>query len=200
MCCRFYISSLDANDLLEEYISELNRTVPLGEIHPGDLSPVLAPGRETRKAKPFLMRWGFSMDRKLVINCRSESAAEKPMFRESFRSRRCLIPARWYWEWDHAETPPARYRYELDRPFVFLAGIYRLEGREPVFTVLTREASEDVQGHHDRMPVMLDITRETVSGYLDSGTDPSDLLSHALLHVTPVREGKKTPEQLKLQI
>jgi len=47
-----------------------------------------------------IVRWGlipsWSKDPKsgpLLINARSETAAEKPAFRSAFKSRRCLIPS-----------------------------------------------------------------------------------------------------------
>ena len=55
------------------------------------------------------MRWGlipFFWKKSLkeepaTFNARAETVAEKPMFRESFRRRRCIIPASGFFEWTH---------------------------------------------------------------------------------------------------
>ena len=49
------------------------------------------------------MKWGYSGYGNKVINARSETAFEKPMFRKSMQERRCLLPASGYYEWRHAQ-------------------------------------------------------------------------------------------------
>lgn len=166
MCGRFYIPSDDAPD---ELIDILNRAeslaqrtdssfrLPRGEIRPGDCAAVVAMNR-AQKRSAFPMKWGFRMDRQLLINARSETAEAKPTFRQSMRDRRCLIPASAYFEWDHREKPLKKYRFALpDQPMLYLAGLYRFEPDVPypVFTVLTREAAPDIACFHDRMPVIV---------------------------------------------
>ena len=118
------------------------------------------------------MKWGFKdpYHESLVINARSESAAEKPMFSESVREHRCVIPASGYYEWDRSKS-----RYRFTRPdggLVLLAGIYRQEimtdklgdpqdnegqrATEPHFTILTAPANECMKAVHTRMPVTVD--------------------------------------------
>ena len=101
------------------------------------------------------MKWGLRdpYHDTLVINARSESAAEKPMFAESICERRCVIPASGYYEWDRSKS-----RYRFTRPdggLVLLAGIYRQELAEPHFTILTAEANECMKPVHPRMPVTI---------------------------------------------
>ena len=54
-----------------------------------------------RKLEPqaFGMKWGYQLpDGKLIFNARSETAAQKVMFADGMRQRRCLIPADSYYE------------------------------------------------------------------------------------------------------
>jgi putative SOS response-associated peptidase YedK len=72
------------------------------------------------------MRWGlvpgWAKDLKIgnqAINARLDSAAEKPMFRAAWKSRRCLIPAIGYFEWRELAVPdqkkPAKMPFYVSR-------------------------------------------------------------------------------------
>jgi putative SOS response-associated peptidase YedK len=113
------------------------------------------------------LRWGlvppWSRDTKQApINARSETAADKPMFRAALRKRRCLIPASGFYEWaalaGEKRKQPYCFRPRDERPFVFVGLWERWEGPEgPVEScaILTTEANELVRPVHDRMPVIL---------------------------------------------
>lgn len=70
-----------------------------GEIRPTDVVPVIAPNRSGKRAV-YPMKWGYS-GKTLLINARSETAAGKPTFREDWARHRCIVPASWYYEWEH---------------------------------------------------------------------------------------------------
>lgn len=71
-------------------------------VRPSELAPVIVGGFEG-----IQLQWGFTRanrrgptgDSLSLINARSETAADKPMFRDAFRKRRCIIPAAEYYEW-----------------------------------------------------------------------------------------------------
>ena len=149
-----------------------------GEIFPGDRAAVLARSRSGVQ-KAFVMRWGFGMEKRLVFNARSESAAVKPMFRESMAARRCLVPASGYFEWDHREKKPPRYLFTREGGMMFMAGLYRPEDAHGhAFTILTRDAAPALAHFHPRMPVIL--APEAAARWLDHALPPEDALQCAV--------------------
>jgi len=100
-----------------------------------------------------------------AINARSESIAEKPTFREAFRSRRCIIPATGYYEWatELGPYPPKQpfYIHRKDNALLAIAGLYESwidpASKKEVTTasIITREAVGGLATIHHRMPVFL---------------------------------------------
>ena len=115
------------------------------------------------------LRWGLVPswarepgDGPLMINARLETVAEKPAFRDAFRSRRCLVPADGFYEWKREDKAKQPFRiHPADGGPVGFAGVWeRWTGREgevvESFAILTTEAQGAIREIHDRMPVMLD--------------------------------------------
>ena len=95
-----------------------------------------------------------------TINARSETAAEKPAFREAMKARRCLVPSHAFYEWQGAKPPKQPYLlYAEDRSPLVFAGLWERweRGGEALetFTVLTTAADEAISWLHPRMPVVL---------------------------------------------
>lgn len=111
--------------------------------------------------------WGlvphWAPDRKAIqINARLESIASKPIFRESFSKRRCLIPADGFYEWEPKErgrTPHWIYRAD-GFPMAF-AGIWANWKDENTDTwhrtcaIVTGKAEGVIVPLHNRMPISL---------------------------------------------
>ena len=159
MCGRFYVPEDDSAETIRailEYLEHRNVKVKTGDVFPGDVAAVVASNRHL-EPQPFAMEWGYHLsDGKRIINARSETAAQKAMFADGIRQRRCLIPAQHYYEWEKADGKKVKYAIEpKDSIGFFLAGIYRMEAGKPVFTVLTRSAAEGIAFIHERMPVIL---------------------------------------------
>lgn len=142
-----------------------------------------------------MMRWGliphWANDAKgfAPINARSETLLDKPMFREPFRRRRCLIPADGFYEWKKVgkTKKPSHFRRPDRKPFAF-AGIWdRWGGPDGVVLsccILTTNANELVKPFHDRMPVILPVT--SFDHWLDAKSSAEDLVS--LLQPAPEGE------------
>ena len=185
MCGRYYLERTtllphEAAALLNE---RFERAVKLeGEVSPGDLAPVRAPNRRRQKAA-FAMEWGYTLpDGRRVINARSETAGERPLFRDGMAHRRCVVPASRYFEWQRRGKGRARYAvWAKDGGPLCMAGVYRLEGRKAVFAILTREPAAEIAFLHDRMPVLL--PENLADAWLDAANDPAELLRQALREV-----------------
>lgn len=193
MCGRFFVDPDDMSDaeliaLLDREKTKVEDTrdvhLTFGEIKPGERSGVIAMNRKLQRSA-FVMQWGYHVNKKLLFNARSETAAEKPTFRQSMLERRCLIPASAYFEWDHREKTSQKYRFYVpERKMIYLAGLYRFEEDTPlpVFTILTREAAPDIACFHDRMPVI--IPDHLKDDWLDRGQNSAHLLREAITQVS----------------
>jgi len=158
MCGRYWIDA-DESGEMQELLSRLRQDENVkteGEIFPGDHVPVLCKSR-AGNVRPFAMEWGYRMpDGKRLINARSETAAEKPMFRDSMRLRRCLLPMSSYFEWEKLDGEKRRRRIApQEEGMHYLAGLYRYKQDLPVCTVLTTAAADEISFIHHRMTVIL---------------------------------------------
>lgn len=90
------------------------------------------------------------------INARSETVQEKPIFKESYLERRCLIPADGWFEWQLIEGQkyPHHIFSENDETFAF-AGIWKNINQKKVFSILTCSAAANILQIHHRAPVAL---------------------------------------------
>ncbi len=174
MCTRYYvelspelrpiIEAARRSALADRMVHRLGRPAAKeGEVRPTDIGAVLATSSRGAAAG-FPMVWGFTSPASggPLVNCRVETAGSKPLWRESWERRRCVVPASFYYEWEHFTTPSGAKktgdRYAIQpagAAVTWLAGLYRMEDGFPHFAVLTRTPSPGLARIHDRMPVIL---------------------------------------------
>ena len=97
------------------------------------------------------------------------------MFRDGMAQRRCLVPAGYYFEWE--KWGKEKFKYAIgqnERGIIYMAGIYRMEGGRPVFSILTHEPASQIAFIHDRMPVIL--PAEATKDWLNIRYAPEDVL------------------------
>lgn len=188
MCGRYQLTTEENIQEMQEIISEINRRymerpiisqMKLGEIRPTDIVPVIA-NSKSFEPKPFLMQWGFSgfgEKPKPIINAVSETALTKNMFRKPLLERRCLIPATHFYEWQDTGYRKIKHVIKTVEPMIYMAGMYRFEDRQPLplFTILTRPATDSIQHIHHRMPVIL--PKNLIMDWLSPNADISALIS-----------------------
>lgn len=182
MCGRYSFSKDSSSEMVQAVLENLQSRqieVKTGEVFPGDVAAVIASNRKL-EPQAFGMKWGYQRsDGKLIFNARSETAAQKAMFADGMRQRRCLIPADSYYEWQ--KTEQGKQKYEIapsDANGFLLAGIYRIEQGSPVFSILTKAPVESIAFIHNRMPVIL--PNDAMRDWLNPRFDGIDLLRYSL--------------------
>jgi putative SOS response-associated peptidase YedK len=133
-----------------------------------------------------------------LFNARGETVAEKPSFRSAFAKRTCVVPVDGFYEWDRRPGRGRQPHYftRVDGDPLLFAGLYEY-WRDPegprdaealrTCTIITTSPSEDMDGLHDRMPVVLD--RGDVSTWLDVADHGPEERLHLL---TPAPTGTLT--------
>jgi len=142
---------------------------PRYNIAPTATIDVLIP-RNSDQLELWQMGWGlipswWTKTRKELpstFNARAETVSGRPMFRDAFRERRCIIPASGYYEWK--PTPTGKQPYYIsarDGSILPFAGLWD-EWHDPESgeqvrscTVIVTDANALTRRIHDRMPVIL---------------------------------------------
>lgn len=191
MCGRFVVARASA-----ELAAELDADIVTE--HPAPTSYNIAPTTQipvtidtvgddgTRSRRLESAKWGlvpdWAKDETVAVrafNARSESAAEKPTFRDSVRKRRAAIVADGYYEW-HTATDGSKqphYVHPADGSLLLFAGLYAWWRRPDSSwllsaTILTRQSpSGPLAELHHRIPVFLN--RSDLTQWLDP-THPGD--------------------------
>ena len=191
MCGRYYIDE-DVEKEIYHIVQETDtdrRSVQTGDIYPSQTAPVIYGGGD--RIRGGGMKWGLSgRDGKLLINARAETVMERPTFSGSIMQRRCVIPARHFYEWNREKqkvTFCSRHKGIL-----FMAGFYQMQEDGPHFIILTTAANESVRPVHERMPLILD--KEEMLLWIREDSKVSSFLNKS----SPLLERRQDYEQLSL--
>jgi len=170
--CGRFVLDLELDELISEFVAQEHRIpdwAPHWNIAPTATIPIVvdrADGEGTlRTIGParwsLTPSWSDTLEVKYpTFNARSESAAEKPTFRDAVKRHRALIPATAYYEW-HREgglKTPYALRPAHDAVFAF-AGLYSIwsAGDTTIVTatMLTADATPELSWLHPRRPLAL---------------------------------------------
>lgn len=140
---------------------------PTWNAAPSQQLPVIVEDDGTWHVRP--MQWGLipfwtkpgEKPRVAPINARSETLAEKPMFRNLVKRNRCLVPANGFYEWKRTGGPKQPYFIHLkNEPLMLMAGLYDTakdaKGEDfQTYTIVTGGPNVLMQDIHDRMPMII---------------------------------------------
>jgi putative SOS response-associated peptidase YedK len=196
MCGRYSLATPAQIDLRARFA--LGESVDIRQrfnVAPGDDIVAVTTSKEG-EPRGEILRWGlvphWAKDPKTgfkMINARAETLAEKPAYRDALKTRRCLIVADGFYEWQKPPSGPPRARkqpFHITRadgaPFAFagLWAIWHGPGDEVLrtCTIVTTDANDVLRGVHDRMPVILP-DQGAEDAWLDHGT-PREALGDLL--------------------
>lgn len=188
MCGRYMITTpLEAVARLfaPESVPRFNQP-PRYNVAPTQSAPVVR-NTQTGGRELVLLRWGlvprWAKDLRTgarAINARGESVRTKPIFREAFAMRRCVVPADGYFEWRNvagAKWPEMVTR--ADGALMALAAIWsRWQGADgqvvDTYAIVTTESAPALASLHDRMPLVL--SHDAVSDWMESDPETAQLL------------------------
>lgn len=225
MCGR-YAASANADELvLELEVDEVRVDEPLApkyNLAPTDPAPIVLtreprgedrlPTGEPPVRQLRVLRWGlvpsWAKDSKggaRMINARAESVLTKGAFAKAARSRRCLVPADGYYEWQASPVATGPRGAPRKQPFfvhrrdgqrLTMAGLYEfwrdpsLDPDDPAawlttFAIITTAAEPGMEQLHDRQPLVLD--PEQWAGWLDPDERDPDVVRGYLEGAEPGR-------------
>ena len=149
MCGRYFI---DMNDqLLQAWLNHDIDFTFSGDVFPSQAALLL---KLEDSLKPIALPWGFKVrhHKQLVINARSETINDLPLFKNAYRHQKAIVLASGFYEWDaskikHRIIPKAHSLF-------FMAGLVQEDNQG--FAILTQPASYPLSSIHDRQPIMLD--------------------------------------------
>lgn len=209
MCGRYYIEQEEDLAEMRQILEEVNRrfretesvkAMKTGEIAPSHVVPALRLQQKDGASQIVadLFQWGYPkyQGSGLVINARSETAADKPMFRQAMQKGRILIPANAFFEWQHPADGARGIKMKLSlpgEPTFYMAGLARFfpdpgpnDLRLLRFVILTTAANRSVLPIHDRMPLIL--PRHALRDWLEDDASALRLLGEpALQQLTAVK-------------
>lgn len=176
-----------------------------------DSSESYAAGTPVRQLR--LLSWGlvpsWAKDTKVgfrMINARADNVLEKSVYAKAAASRRCLVPAQGWYEWQ--KSPVAKdakgkphkqpfFTHRADGDVCGMAGLYEfwrdpaVEARDSPdawltsFTVITTEAEPGLDRIHDRQPLVLE--RSDWATWLDPDLTDLDEVRRLLAFREPGR-------------
>jgi len=168
MCGRFARHRRD--EIVERFLpfdGEVPELEPSFNVAP--TQQVLAVRANSEGRREFTtLRWGlipsWAMDESIsahTSNARAETLLDKPSFKNSFRTRRCLIPADGFYEWSKQGKEKVPYYFQLKshEPLAF-AGLWD-KWRNPDGNVvescpiITTTPNELLQRFHHRMAAIV---------------------------------------------
>lgn len=163
MCGRYLLID---NDDVARWVktSDIQLQFSTNEVFPSQQALVLVQNKhEPQGVKAAAMRWGIEKwdQSGRIINARQETVATSRFFKDAFASKRAVVVAHGFYEWDNEKRKwlIKNQKHTLQ----YMAAVIKGEDVEE-FAILTQAAQTDFERIHDRQPVFL--MEDQISDYL----------------------------------
>lgn len=131
---------------------------PAYNIAPTELLPTVIRQGNQLVARVMVWGWRPAWSKHPILHARAETVLEKPMFRGAMKSRRCVILASGFFEWqgEPGHRQPF-YTHVPHRPVFGIPGLYMTSEETNMYEAVAITTEPDSAGAimHPRMPVIL---------------------------------------------
>ena len=152
----------ELSEIFGSFKDNIGELKPMYNIPPNTQIPIFYNNTYTYASFGLIPSWAKD-NKNININARCETLYEKSSFRESFKSKRCLIPINGWYEWKEKYDQKIPYLINPKKRKSFIcAGLYEKwydnNSKKTILSValITTEPNEKVGSIHDRMPVILE--------------------------------------------
>jgi putative SOS response-associated peptidase YedK len=208
MCGRYTVLTEDEIIEIREILKNLSMRIVRDDFEnydeePGELFPTNHAPVITKKDSGIAFesaKWGFKKwnSSGVIINARSETMKKKSTFSHLLETGHCIVPAGEFFEWERLPTGKKKY-YAKDKSgnLLFMAGLYRDNGDEREFVIITKKATGEMAKIHDRIPVIL--RTDQIESWLTGEITPEDIANMNYdVNVTPCEDDDDKQVQISL--
>lgn len=176
MCGRYYFVLDETGE--GKYIKKLCEQFSIFQFEQGEIFPsqeVLALIQMDDKCIPKVFSWGIKMRNHLLINARSETIAEKAIFKNMLKHR-CVIPCNGFYEWKKSGSQKHKFMIKKqNQEVMYLAALY---DENQHLVILTGESDKEMKHIHQRTPLLLDHNKmQKYLNYTEDANVDNDNLS-----------------------
>ena len=156
MCGRMNVIAAPITQYLREQLHLDFSTVDNHDLRPTQrVDTLMATAKGLRQ---ITTHWGIQprWSKRLLINAKIETAAEKPTFKKAFAQARCVIPVMGWYEWRTEGTKKQKYLFaDAKSEPMFMGGIVFKSEDGPRLVTFTTAPTAQCAEYHDRMPLIL---------------------------------------------
>lgn len=177
MCGR-YANHVGAMHGWADILADWPAQAELGfNVAPTQMAPIVTPDGCEVFRWGLLPSWVKTANTEFsTFNARLKTLAEKPSFRQAWKSgQRCIVPALGYYEWRQENGHKQAYFVcRKDGNPILFGGLYESPRQDAPgsFTIITRPSEGELQPLHHAMPLMFD--RQLAKQWFDADVSQSE--------------------------